>query len=218
MVRLYGWSSPAVSIGYGQDWDEDVNQEACARNGVAVVRRITGGGAVFHDAEVTYSLVTPISVLGKTIEDSFREVSRALVAGLKRLGLESEFAPLNDLLVNGKKISGSAQVRRGGTILQHGTILLKADTEKMFELLPVPEQKLKRKRIARPANRVTSIEDELGREVAYKEAASALRDGFEELLGAPPNRFTPDKTFEDLARRLEKNKYLTRDWNEKRIF
>lgn len=218
VLRLYGWSPPAVSIGYAQDWNSDVAQDACARHGVAVVRRITGGGAVFHNHEVTYSMVGPVSFFGGDIEKSFLAVSRALAAGLRRLGLEAEFAPINDLLINGKKISGNAQVRRDGTILQHGTVLLRVDREKMFELLTVPEEKLKRRRLARAADRVTSVEAELGQEVTFDEAVPALRAGFEEWLGASLTQFIPDPALESLAERLEKIKYSTPEWNEKRIF
>jgi lipoate---protein ligase len=216
VIRLYGWHPPAVSLGYAQRMGRDVDEKACARHGVHVVRRITGGGAVFHDREVTYSLVAPATLLSDNVTETYRMVSRALILGLGRLGVRAEFAPVNDLLVNGRKVSGSAQIRRRGSVLQHGTILVRIDTARMFELLPVPEKKLKEKDISRPEERVTSLEAILGREVSFDEVAAAMRAGFEEWAGEPLAVFRPDAETMELARRLDAEKYSRLEWNEKR--
>lgn len=215
VLRLYGWDPSALTIGYSQHWSEDVDQDACARQGVPVVRRTTGGGAVFHDNEITYSLVAPAALLGENILESFRNVSRALVAALRILGLDAEFAPLNDITVNGKKISGNAQVRHKGSILQHGTILLGLDLDKMFSLLRVPDAKLKRKNLAAARDRVTSAQQELGRPVLFEDAAAAMTAGFSEWAGAALSPFDPPAELADMAWEIQQSKFDAAQWNQR---
>ena len=111
------------------------------------VRRITGGGAVFHDNELTYSIVIPEShpQIPKNIIDSYKRICGAIMKGLDKLGIDSKYFPINDILTNNKKISGNAQTRKSKTVLQHGTILMDVDVEKMFSLLKVPDEKIKDK-------------------------------------------------------------------------
>jgi lipoate---protein ligase len=217
LLRLYGWQPPAVTFGYGQDWDTVVDHDACARQGVDIVRRLTGGGAVFHEHEITYSLIAPATFMGDDITESFRNVSSALIAGLRRLGLEAVFAPINDVLVNDKKINGNAQVRRRGLVLQHGTILMRADREKMYSLLRVPDGKWKPKRLARAADRVTDLETELKHTVTFEQATAALADGFTEWLDAPPDPFQPNGEFNNCVKFLANEKYSTIMWNKDRL-
>ncbi|HID25146.1 MAG TPA: lipoate--protein ligase family protein, partial [Thermoplasmata archaeon] len=146
-VRFYGWKPAAISIGYFQSLEEEVNLDVCKKLGVDYVRRITGGGAVFHEHELTYSIVIPEShpdIRGSLME-SYGRICGALVKGLKQLGIESKYMPINDIVVNGRKISGSAHTRKNHTVLQHGTILLDVDVDKMFTLLRVPNEKIKDK-------------------------------------------------------------------------
>jgi len=217
-VRLYGWKPPAVSIGYFQSLIEEVDLPQCKRFGVDVVRRITGGGAVFHDAELTYSFVTAESngLVSKNILESYKQICNALVLGFKELGLQAEFVPLNDIIVNGRKISGNAQTRRNKTILQHGTILLKVDVEKMFSLLKVPNEKLKGKLIADVKQRVTSVEQELGKEISFEECADAMKKGFAENFNA--ELVKEELTLEEieLAEKIAAEKFAAKEWNFKR--
>ena len=154
--------------------------------GVDFVRRMTGGGAVFHEHEITYSMHIPESsaYVPSGILESYKKICGGIIKGLARLDVHAQFVPLNDIVVvkNGapKKVSGNAQTRKRGVILQHGTILLKVDVEKMFELLKVPAEKLKGKLIEDVKQRVTSLSDTLGRNVTFNEAFSALSVGFEE--------------------------------------
>lgn len=184
-LRFYAWTPPAVSIGYFQGMREEIDLAACDRLGVEAVRRVTGGGAVFHDAEVTYSLILPEGQILAPAEilESYRRICSGLVAGFGRLGVEAAFAPINDIVAGGKKISGNAQTRKQGCLLQHGTILLDVDAERMFALLLVPEEKLKGKLIENVKARVTGLRSLLGREVSYGEVARALADGCSEAWG-----------------------------------
>lgn len=135
-VRFYGWARPAITVGYFQLIEEELDRELCERDRVDILRRITGGGAVFHDREITYSVLLPLKsgIAYGTVMDSYRKISRPLVETLKRYGIAAEYREINDIAVSGRKISGSAQTRREGILLQHGTILLDAD-ERMFRYL-----------------------------------------------------------------------------------
>ena len=158
-IRLYGWSPDAVTIGRFQEVEEVVDLEACQAMGVDVVRRMTGGGAVFHSSagEVTYSLIAPEAVMGMDINATYRDVCHRVVRALGRIGIGSTFVPINDIVTGGKKISGSAQTRRSGAVLQHGTILYDLDRERMFRALKVSEMKISDKGIPSPGERVTSV-------------------------------------------------------------
>ncbi len=218
-LRFYSWTPVAVTIGYFQGIEQEVDLEACARHGVDVVRRLTGGGAVYHDKELTYSLIIPEDVKGsgavsRNILESYAQICGFVVDGLRKLGLPAEFKPINDIIVNGRKISGNAQTRRGGVVLQHGTIILDVDVDKMFSVLRVPDEKIREKMISSAKERVTSVGKELGREVGFKEAEKALIEAFEEsgLCGRGLKMGNLSGTELSDARELEK-KYAGREWN-----
>ncbi len=203
VLRLYGWKPPAVSIGYFQGLEEEVDLAACKEHGVDVVRRITGGGAVFHDSELTYSFVT--RDFEENILESYKDICGAILLGLKKIGIDGSFAPLNDLVVGGKKFSGNAQTRKGGVLLQHGTILLDVDVDKMFSLLKVPSEKMKDKLISDVKQRVTGINK------GFDETASAIADGFEEHYGVNLEPFELDEEQLELASVAAK-KYASDEW------
>jgi lipoate-protein ligase A len=216
--RLYGWKPPAVSIGYFQSLAEEVDLEVCRDLGVDVVRRITGGGAVFHDEEVTYSTVVPEKWedIPDSIPESYRYICNGIISGLNRLGVEAEFQGLNDISTGGKKISGNAQTRRKGVILQHGTILISVDPEKMFNLLKVPSEKTRKKMIQSARQRVTSINDVLEKSVSFDETVSALARGFEESLGLEFDRLEPERGELLEAEQIAGERYGAEHWNHMR--
>jgi lipoate-protein ligase A len=148
-IRFYGWEPSAVSIGVFQGVRNEVNLENTKKNGVDVVRRLTGGGAVYHDrlGEVTYSLIAPLDFFPTNIIESYRVICDDIVFALQQLGINATFAPINDILVNEQKISGNAQTRRNGVLLQHGTILYSVDVETMFSLLNVSDQKISKRNV-----------------------------------------------------------------------
>ncbi|MDR1956862.1 MAG: lipoate--protein ligase family protein [Treponema sp.] len=180
VLRFYGWNPPAVSVGYFQGLSEEVDLESCTRHGVDVVRRISGGGAVFHHAEITYSIIMPLDhpLAGESIQDSYHRLCAGIIQGLACLGVPSCIVERNDILAGGRKISGNAQTRRMGCVLQHGTVLLDTEVELMFELLRVPQEKLKDTSIREVKDRVTSLKALAGRVFSYEEAEAALEEGF----------------------------------------
>jgi lipoate-protein ligase A len=160
-IRFYGWEPSAVSIGCFQSLRDEVDVEECRRQGVEVVRRRTGGGAVYHDrdGEITYSVIAPEEIMGQDITASYRSVCRWVMEALTALDLDPRFAPINDITVDGRKVSGCAQTRREGVFLQHGTVLYSLDRGKMFSLLKVAEGKLSDKGIATAEARVAAVSE-----------------------------------------------------------
>ncbi len=212
-IRFYTWKPSCVTIGYFQSAQQEVDLEKAKQAGVDVVRRYTGGGAVLHDNEVTYSIVLTESDVPSNIIDSYKKLCLPIVYALRLLGLKAEFAPINDILVSGRKISGNAQTRKQGVVLQHGTLLLKVDIAKMFSLLKVPNEKLRDKVIERASARVTSLEQELGRSVAVDEVIAALEKGFTAVLGISLERGKLTRFESELAKRLAREKYATKEWS-----
>jgi lipoate-protein ligase A len=219
-LRLYGWDPPAVSVGYFQGLEEEVDLAACKARGADVVRRISGGGAVFHQAEITYSIVMAEThpLAGGTIHDSYRRFCAGIVTALELLGVSSRFAPINDIMAGDRKISGNAQTRRMGCVLQHGTILLDLDVDLMFELLRVPPEKTKDRAAGDVKNRVTGLNALLGRSVPFAEAADSLAEGFRRALSLDftPRRGGPEAGEESRARILAAGKFASPGWLRKR--
>jgi len=214
-IRLYRWRPSAVSVGYFQSLRDEVDLEACRRLGVDVIRRITGGGAVFHDyeGEITYSLVASDDdpKIPRDIMSSYSLICGCLINGLRSLGLDAQFKPINDITTGGRKISGNAQTRRYGVVLQHGTVLVDCDVRKVFTVLKVSDTKISDKMIRAAEERVTSIRRELGRHVSFDEARRALISGFEEGLeiSLEPGEFT---AYEEGLMERFRERYRSREW------
>lgn len=220
-LRFYCWNPSAVSIGKFQDISNEVYLDSCRKHGVDVVRRITGGGTVYHDAkdEITYSVIAKKDTLNaKDITAVYAKVYEGIVEALKILGVTADFNTGDEktcpnLTVKGRKISGSAQSHKSGVVLQHGTLLLDADLEKMFTFLRVPWARTCMQVVDVAKNKITSLRMELERKVSVNEAYQALVKGFEKALKVPllEGELTPYER--ELAERLCKEKYSTDDWN-----
>ncbi|MBN1502729.1 lipoate--protein ligase family protein [Candidatus Woesearchaeota archaeon] len=216
-LRFYGWKPAAVSIGYFQSMEDEVDVELCKEKGIDCTRRVTGGGAVFHDKEVTYSLIIPEnSFVSNDILESYKQICGGIISGLQLFGIKSEFKPLNDIIAYGKKISGNAQTRRLGCILQHGTIIQSVDVKRMFSILKVPDEKIKDKLIKSVEERVTSVNNILGKEVSFEKIGECLIKGFSSALNLELVEGKLSSSEIGLAERLVKEKYETKEWNFKR--
>ncbi len=211
-IRFYGWDPAAVSIGRFQKLSEVVDMEGCNKLGVDVVRRSTGGGAVFHDQEMTYSVICPEDMMPADINEAYRKIGGWIVNALKLIGIEGTFEPINDVLVNGKKISGSAQSRRQGIFVQHGTLIYDLDRVKMFSVLKVPKDKLDSHSIGDPAERVTSVREQ--KKVPWEYVAAAMANAF--IM----NRewYAGDLTSDELARTelIARMRYGNDEWTFER--
>jgi len=208
ILRLYGWQPPCVSIGYFQSMEEEVDVLKCSNMGVDVVRRITGGGAVLHEFELTYTYITknyPANIL-----ESYQLICEPVVLCLDRLGYSAKYVPLNDIVVDNKKVSGNAQTRKNNTLLQHGTILLSVDVEKMFSMLKVPSEKIKDKMINDVKDRVSGINK------SFEEVAHNLKESFAEKFGAQIITDTLSSNEKKDTEKLVIEKYSSKQWNRRK--
>ena len=209
ILRIYGWRPAAVSIGYFQSIKEEIDLEKCSRMGLGVIRRLTGGGAVLHEMELTYSFIT--KQYPQNIMESYKWICEAIVISINRLGFDASFVPLNDIVVNGKKVSGSAQTRRKGVLLQHGTLLLGVDVDKMFCVLKVPSEKVKDKIIKDVKERVTSLSG-----ITFEKMASSLKTSFATKFDAKLLADIMSTKETNRAIWLAERKYSTKEWNFRR--
>ncbi|RLI40704.1 lipoate--protein ligase family protein [Candidatus Bathyarchaeota archaeon] len=219
-IRFFRWRPSAVSIGYFQSMKDEVDIAACNERGIDYVRRITGGGTVYHDeeGELTYSITVAENhrLASKDFQKTYQVLCSGLVQGLNLLGIPAKFKQVNDIIVDGEKISGNAQTRKRGVILQHGTILRRVNPPLMFTLLKVPSEKIRGKLIKTVNERVTSIERYLGREVSFEELKKALRNGFEKAFKI---RLIEGQLIDfenSLTSELIVKKYSSKSWNFRR--
>ena len=219
-LRFFAWAPPTVSLGYGQPLDRHVDAAACRRLGVGVVRRPTGGSAIYHDGperELTYSVAATAEDLGVSgdLLDTYRWIGRALVRGLHALGARAEMIPTGrglardpafcfartgayEIEVGGKKVVGSAQRRQGTSFLQHGAVLLGVDEPRLRELFPTTRA---------PLSAMTTLEAATGRRPTFDDVAAALREAFEaeHRLTLVPGGLTDDETAH--VERLVRDRY-----------
>jgi len=222
-IRFYRWNPSAVSLGFSQQIDREVELEACKKLGVDVVRRQTGGGAVYHDSngELTYSIVASFDAISSDVISSYRYLCGGIVIACKHLGLNAQMS-FNDrarqcpnVTVNGKKISGSAQIRRRSALLQHGTMLVDSNLETMTRVLkmgrPTADMSLKKLQ-----SKVTTLTRILGRPVSFEEVEDSLRLGFEKSLNVKLSEQALSSLELRQASELRLRKYSTYEWNFRR--
>ena len=220
-LRLYGWTRSAVSVGKFQRIGNEVQLDNCLKDGIDVVRRITGGGSVFHDSqgELTYSVVSNMEDLrARSIAEVYARICSGLIKALSDLGVTADFNEGNtkacpNLTVNGKKISGSAQCHRRGTVLQHGTILAKVNFERMFTYLRVPWAQTCMQVVGVAKRKITYLDNELGRKISTGELTQALIDGFKSAFDIELIAGFLTVHENELVEKLRSQKYVTNEWN-----
>ena len=145
-LRIWEWDQPLVVIGSFQSYRNEIDDEGRARHGINVVRRITGGGAMFMEPGncVTYSLVVPASLVeGLSFERSYEFLDQWVMGALAELGVNARYVPLNDIASDKGKIAGAAQRRvTGGVVVHHVTMAYDIDADKMLEVLRIGREKL----------------------------------------------------------------------------
>ncbi len=237
-LRFYGWSPPAVSLGYFQRAESELDLDACEKLGVAVVRRLTGGRAVLHEAELTYSLVVREDApnVPETITASYRYFSGGIMAGLAQLGIVAQLslprsayaqekrkqphssaacfdAPSHyEIMHEGRKLVGSAQVRRNGVLLQHGSVLLRFSPEKLAAVLKAPSDDARGRLVRTLSGCVTSVEAVLGREAAWEEVRDAMAGAFGPALGITLQAAGLSEAEWEMSRQLVQEKYGREQW------
>lgn len=212
-IRLYGWKPSAVSIGYFQEVLEVVDLEFCHSRSIEVVRRLTGGGAVLHTpGELTYSFsVSDMDpAVPQDIQGSYLKICSPIVSVLRKLGANAAFRPINDIEIEGRKVSGNAQTRRFGAVMQHGTILLDIDASLLGALKASPE-KLSAKGVRDHRGRVTTLKETLKKVINHKELSEGLIDEFCRQFGCEAEWGKP--SYDELSRVPSLSKrYGSIDW------
>lgn len=216
--RLYRWNPSCASIGKNQSMRHEVDIEACNKFGVDYVRRITGGGAVYHDniGEITYSIVAKKeNFLPMDVDETFRILCRGIIVALGDFGLEAEHGVHHcpSIFVQGRKISGNAQTIKKGVVLQHGTILLQYNPNLMYTILRVKYAGKKPRVVSSVYQKVTTLEQEVQRAYDIEAVKNALIQGYQKALNTT---FIKDNLTEheiNLSEQLVVEKYKTDEWN-----
>jgi len=247
-IRFYQWSPPAVSLGYFQDLKKEIDVDACQHLGIDIVRRPTGGKAVLHDKELTYSFIIKENhpLVNDSILETYKKISGGIIRGLSYLGIKAELVPLREKLkstpsgneikskishsdiksicfsvpsqyevqVEGKKIVGSAQVRKREIVLQHGSLLIELEKDKLFSVFNFPSVQIRERLKIR--FKATSLEEILKRKISFSELSEILPGGFEEEFGVRLTEGKLTKQEEKISQELLENKYSTYEWNYER--
>jgi lipoyl(octanoyl) transferase len=238
-IRFYDWKKPTASFGYNQFWEKEIDLGLVLKNNYAYVRRPTGGRLVLHDEEITYAVIVPAEEqFSGNVTHSYSEISRALKAGFLLMGINVDLekgeltsrhqrqnsnpcftsSSRYELKLNNKKIAGSAQVRKKGVILQHGSILLNRDQSGVADILPAlsEAQRIKvRKFLSR---KTTAINMNLTDKLSFMEAAKFFKKGF--LKAWQKDQFVELEDFEKAEKmeieKLIQSKYSRDIWNKRK--
>lgn len=211
-LRFWEWEESAVVIGSFQSVRNEVDPDGASRYGFDVVRRISGGGAMMMEKGnvVTYSLYVPAELVqGMSFADSYAFLDDWVLQGLRSLGIEATYQPLNDIASPAGKIGGAAQKRLGsGGVLHHVTMAYDLDNAKMLEVLRIGREKISDKGIASAAKRVDPLRSQTG--LPRAEIIERLKETFTELYGATTGSVTADELAE--AEALVASKFATEEW------
>ena len=237
-LRFFQWAPPCLSLGYNQHWGE-VDEATCKRLGYTWTRRPTGGKAILHTDEVTYSLIIPQDdprIQGGVVE-SYRVLSFGLLRGLEMLGVEAKQASKKDLQTQrkargkegpvcfdtpsryeitwqGKKLIGSAQLRRKKVVLQHGSLPLHGDLNRILEALALSDEAYAQQAELLP-QRASTLEQVLGQAPSFADVTTALAEGFAEQLNLTLQELPLTDREQSLADKLRVEQYANDKWNKR---
>lgn len=192
-LRLWEWDAPAVVIGSFQSVKNEVDLVNADKHGFSVVRRISGGGAMFMEAgtAITYSIYAPSELVeGMTFADSYAYLDEWVIVALKSLGIDASYQPLNDITSPTGKIGGAAQKRLGtGAVLHHVTMSYDMDGDKMVQVLRIGREKMSDKGTKSAAKRVDPLRSQTG--LLRQEIIERMTATFSRLYGSTPDDVTP---------------------------
>lgn len=240
-IRFYGWDPATLSIGYFQKVEKEINLDAVKEHSLGFVRRPTGGRGVLHEHELTYSVIVSEEhpEMPKTVTEAYRVISEGILKGFQGLGLEAYFAvpktaeereglknPRSavcfdapswyELVVEGRKVAGSAQTRQKGVILQHGSILLDLDEDKLFSLFNYPSDRVKERMQRAFKSKAVAMNEISSETVTMDMAKEAFKKGFEEGLNIHLEPYELSEEETQYVVDLAKTRYESDDWNFKR--
>lgn len=208
------WHRPHTSIPMGrfQSYHDEVEHEFIEDNDIEVVRRITGGGAMFSEPGkvITYSIYIPKDQVNEDIEESYRELDSFAVETLKNLGVDAKYAPLNDIEHPEGKLGGAAQTRKQNAVLHHTMMSYDLDTRKMLKALRIGKEKVSDKAIESAEKRVARISDHINH--SREEVIEALIESFTENKDWEEGSLTEEEI--EKAEKLAEDKFRTEEWNK----
>ncbi len=238
VIRFYSWQPAALSIGYFQKVEKEIDMEAVNRLGLGFVRRPTGGRGVLHEHELTYSIIVSEDYpdMPETVTEAYRVLSEGLLEGFKNLGLDAYFSvPDTDekradlkkpksavcfdapswyeMVVEGKKVAGSAQTRQKGVILQHGAILIDLDAEKLLSVFKFSSEQAKERMRAKIPEKAVSINSLREEPATAEECVRAFKSGFEQALSIDLQPYHLSEQQLADVKALEEKKYANAEWN-----
>jgi lipoate-protein ligase A len=241
VVRFYGWNPATLSIGYFQKVEKEIDLQAVKHHGLGFVRRPTGGRGVLHEHELTYSVIVSEDhrKMPKTVTEAYRVISEGILKGFHYLGLDAYFATPKtaeekealksprsavcfdapswyELVVEGRKVAGSAQTRQKGVILQHGSILLDLDEDKLFSLFKYPNQRVKERMQLSFKSKAVAINEISQRRVTVEDAKKAFYQGFADGLNIKLERYYLTDKEMAYVHKIAKERYQSVEWNFKR--
>lgn len=211
-LRIWEWDAPAVVIGSFQSVRNEVDLENAEKFGFDVVRRVSGGGAMFMEAgtAITYSIYAPSDLVqGMTFADSYAYLDEWVIVALKSLGIDASYQPLNDITSPTGKIGGAAQKRLGtGAVLHHVTMSYDMDGEKMVQVLRIGREKMSDKGTKSAAKRVDPLRSQTG--LSRQEIIERMKATFTGLYGTTTDEVTPEELAK--AEQLVVEKFGTEEW------
>ncbi|UOQ43619.1 lipoate--protein ligase family protein [Halobacillus salinarum] len=233
VLRFYGWDPAGLSVGYFQKVEGRIDLDGIRRHGFELVRRQTGGRAVLHDKELTYSVIVSEDhpEMPPSVKDAYLVISKGLLEGFRNLGIHADFAVPEgklgttgsavcfeepswyELIVDGKKAAGSAQTRKRGIILQHGSIPIDVDDEKLFDMFIYKNDRVKERAKRAFSDKAVAINTILDGEVSFEDTKTAFEQGFKKGLGInfEPFNLTSDQW--DEVYKIAETRYNNDDWN-----
>lgn len=238
VIRFYGWDPATLSIGYFQKVEKEIDMDKVKELGLGFVRRPTGGRGVLHEHELTYSIIVSEDYpdMPATVTQAYRVLSEGLLKGFQNLGLDAYFSVPDtaekradlkkpksavcfdspswyEMVVEGKKVAGSAQTRQKGVILQHGAILLDLDIEKLLSVFKYRKPEIKeamRKKIPEKAVAINSLREQ---PASIEECIEAFKAGFQEALDISLKPYILNDEQLQYIKSIEEKKYGNDEWN-----
>ncbi|MFS8136935.1 MAG: biotin/lipoate A/B protein ligase family protein [Thermomonas sp.] len=210
-LRIWEWASPAVVIGRFQSLRNEVDADAAQRHGIEVVRRISGGGAMFIEPgnTITYSICAPLSlVAGMSFQEAYAHMDAWVIRALAAMGIKAWYQPLNDITSANGKIAGAAQARRGKAVLHHVTMAYDIDATKMLEVLRIGREKLSDKGTTSAQKRVDPLRSQTG--LARTQVIANLIAMFRHQYGLTDDMLRPEEV--ERANALATSKFASDAW------
>jgi lipoyl(octanoyl) transferase len=233
IIRFYEWEPAGLSVGYFQKTNNKIDLDELKNQNIPLVRRLTGGRAVLHDQELTYSVIVSEShpSMPHSIKDAYRVISKGLLEGFEILGINASFAipegklettqsavcfeepSWYELVIDGKKAAGSAQTRQKGVILQHGSIPITIDNNKLYDLFIYPNEKVKARAKNAFKDKAVSIQDVTSKKVTIEDTRTAFQQGFAKGLNIDLVAYDFSEAQLQEIEELVHTKYTNDAWN-----